>query len=92
MTAAALSLPPYLPGGGPLGPATVAGRWNAVTVPVAWGHLVLDVLADRSGPVLAHPGTGHPLWPVPAGTADEWPEARAARCASPAPPRPATAT
>ncbi|MEV5551920.1 hypothetical protein AB0L35_38295 [Streptomyces sp. NPDC052309] len=78
MTTAALITPPYLPRDAPLGPVTVDGTWNAVTLPLAWGDLVLDVLAERTGPVLVDPASEHLLWPIPPGAADNWPDATAA--------------
>ncbi|EFL32645.1 predicted protein [Streptomyces viridochromogenes DSM 40736] len=78
MATAALMAPPYLPQYGPLDLVAVDGTWNAVTVPARWGPLVLDVLADRSEPVLEDPAAGHLLWPVPPGSADTWPDTRTA--------------
>jgi hypothetical protein len=79
MTAAALTRLPYLPEPGqPVGLVTVDHRWNAVTVPVLWGRLVWDVLAQRSGPVLEDRAAGHLLWVIPPDSADPWPDATAA--------------
>lgn len=76
MTTTVVLRPPYLPRENErLGVVQVDGSWNAVTVPAAWGHLVLDVLADRSGPVLEDPAAGHLLWVIPSGGADDWPDA-----------------
>ncbi|WP_411092347.1 hypothetical protein [Streptomyces sp. 049-1] len=70
--------PAYLPPGTVLDLVAVDSSWNAVTVPVLWGHLVLDVLADRSGPVMQDENGGHLLWIIPPGSADAWPDARTA--------------
>ncbi|AWW43209.1 hypothetical protein [Streptomyces cadmiisoli] len=79
MTTAAVLRPPYLPRKDiPLDLVPVDGAWNAVTVPAAWGHLVLDLLADRSGPLLEDETGGHLLWVIPPGAADRWPDAPAA--------------
>ncbi|MFJ4469638.1 hypothetical protein ACIP2X_19425 [Streptomyces sp. NPDC089424] len=79
MTTAAALRPPYLPREDVrLDLVAVDSTWNAVSVPATWGHLVLDVLADRSGPVLEDDASGHLLWVIPPGAADRWPDARAA--------------
>ncbi|MGW3971240.1 hypothetical protein ACWEFD_18310 [Streptomyces ardesiacus] len=79
MTTAAMLRPPYLPREDtPLAMTAVDGTWNAVTVPANWGHLVLEVLAERTGPVLEDPAAGHLLWVIPPGGADTWPDATAA--------------
>ncbi|AYN40952.1 hypothetical protein D9753_21045 [Streptomyces dangxiongensis] len=79
MTADTLVTPPYLPrAAAPLDLVAVDGTWNAVTVPALWGRLVLDVLAERSGPVLEDPAADHLLWVIPPGGADGWPDATAA--------------
>ncbi|WP_217164641.1 hypothetical protein [Streptomyces sp. AC512_CC834] len=75
MRTAAVLRPPYLPREDAcLALVPVDGTWNAVTVPAAWGRLVLDVLADRSGPVLEDTAVGHLLWAIPPSGADAWPD------------------
>jgi hypothetical protein len=69
---------PYLPWcGAPLDTVPVDEAWGAVSMPTAWGRLVWDVLAARSGPVLEDRAVARMLWPILPGAADGWPDASA---------------
>ncbi|MGV9557567.1 hypothetical protein [Streptomyces sp. NPDC003401] len=75
MTPAAAGLVPCLPWhDAPLDLIPVGGTWSAVSMPTAWGRLVWDVLAERSGPVLEDCVTARMLWPIRPGDADGWPD------------------
>lgn len=70
---------PYLPpGGAPLGHVQIDQSWTAVSVPSVWGGHVLDVLGDRSGPVMEDPALRLLTWPLPSGGGATWPDASAA--------------
>jgi len=70
--------PAFLPDDGPVGTVCIDGTWSAVTVPARWGHHVVDVLGDCTGPVFHDPGLRHLAWIVPPGGGADWPDASAA--------------
>ncbi|MEU6061060.1 hypothetical protein [Streptomyces sp. NPDC047097] len=73
MSTAATS-PPYLPPAGQVAWVEIDGRWSAVSPPGTWGALVLDALADGTGPILEDPAGFRLIWPLPSGGGADWPD------------------
>lgn len=77
--AATAASPAFLPASASIGLVRVTPTWSALSLPSSWGHHVLDVLGEHSGPVYEEPARMQLMWILPPGGAADWPDLTSAR-------------